>query len=73
MEIYRTLLFMCRKRSLIQYFSGFIRDNLTGYDNIFLLAGAGIMISGLMVVAIDIFMLTCDTDHEKKHLMKRDR
>ncbi|KAK6110989.1 Major Facilitator Superfamily protein [Brugia pahangi] len=52
---------------------GFIRDNLTGYDNIFLLAGAGIMISGLMVVGIDIFMLTCDADHEKKHLMKRDR
>ncbi|VDM20600.1 unnamed protein product [Wuchereria bancrofti] len=52
---------------------GFIRDNLTGYDNIFLLAGAGIMISGLMVVAINIFMLTCDTDHEKKRLMKHDR
>ncbi|EFO25872.2 hypothetical protein LOAG_02612 [Loa loa] len=51
---------------------GFMRDNLTGYDNIFLLAGAGIMISGLMVVAIDVFMLTYDTDHEKKHLMKRE-
>ncbi|KAL3982668.1 Major Facilitator Superfamily protein [Acanthocheilonema viteae] len=52
---------------------GFIRDNLTGYDNIFLLAGGGVVISGLMVVAIDIFMRTCDIDHEKKHSIKRER
>ncbi|MCP9265777.1 Monocarboxylate transporter 12 [Dirofilaria immitis] len=52
---------------------GFIRDNLTDYDNIFLLAGAGMMISGLMAVTIDIFMRIYDTDHAKKHSIKRDR
>ncbi|VDK68092.1 unnamed protein product [Onchocerca ochengi] len=52
---------------------GFIRDNLTGYNNIFLLAGIGMMISGLMVVAIDIFMRIYDTDHERKNSMRRDR
>ncbi|OZC05260.1 hypothetical protein X798_07780, partial [Onchocerca flexuosa] len=52
---------------------GFIRDNLTSYDNIFLLAGTGMMISGLMVVAIDIFMRIYDTDHERKNSMRRDR
>uniref|UniRef100_A0A915PMG7 Major facilitator superfamily (MFS) profile domain-containing protein n=1 Tax=Setaria digitata TaxID=48799 RepID=A0A915PMG7_9BILA len=52
---------------------GFIRDNLSSYDNIFLLAGAGTMISGLMVVAIDIFMRASDTGHEKKNSVKRDK
>ncbi|CAG9535487.1 unnamed protein product [Cercopithifilaria johnstoni] len=52
---------------------GFIRDNLTGYDNIFLIAGAGMMISGLMVVTIDVFIGTYHPDHEKKYSIKHER
>uniref|UniRef100_A0A0R3RWS2 MFS domain-containing protein n=1 Tax=Elaeophora elaphi TaxID=1147741 RepID=A0A0R3RWS2_9BILA len=51
---------------------GFIRDNLTGYDNIFLLAGVGVMISGLMVVGIDIFMRIGDIDHKNEDPEKRE-
>ncbi|VDN07372.1 unnamed protein product [Thelazia callipaeda] len=36
---------------------GFIRDNLSGYDNIFIFGGAGTMLSGLMVIGIEICLL----------------
>ncbi|VDK85967.1 unnamed protein product [Litomosoides sigmodontis] len=52
---------------------GFIRDNLTGYDNIFLIAGIGMMISGFMIVVIDIFMCICNADRKKRLSIKRER